>query len=34
MRRLQQQPPIAENLFLELPVSRARYARREAVFDP
>jgi hypothetical protein len=34
MRRLLVQPPIAENLFLERRLSRARFARRAAVVDP
>jgi hypothetical protein len=34
MRRLQKQPPIAENVSPGRPESRARCARREAVADP
>jgi hypothetical protein len=34
MRRLLMQPPISGNLLLELALSRARSARREAVYDP
>jgi hypothetical protein len=34
IRRLLKQPPIAENLFLERRLSRAREARRAAVFNP
>jgi hypothetical protein len=34
MRRLLMQPPISGNLLLERGLSRARSARREAVYDP